>query len=462
MTVEAHRVAGDGIELSASAATGDDGAYRIENLYPGKYLLRVSAPGFADTWYPAANTAESGEALRVVAKQSEVDFDVALPGLPGVIGGQVSVATVAGKAPVVEVRVRPRNGDVLGAPLPPPEIGKDGTFQVGGLATPGAYQLTIAAPGFVDQTIEQVLAGGEEVVINTVRLTAGQGSISGTVKARAGAPLGGVTVTATRGEFKLSTTTPTIGQVGAFELVGLETPGTYVVSFQLPGYGVQTLALELGPGQKRTGVDVALVGGSGTVAGVVRDPTGNAVGGVTVRAASGDFSLSTQTLTGGAVGTYSLAGLKTPGTYTVSFEYAGYGTETRLLQLDTAGSAANFDVILSPSVGSIGGALKVSGVETGGVAVTVTDGATTHTTSTASSPAGAYQIAGLAPGSYTVSFEIPGRQLHTVLVSVVAGRTTELNPDINPPAVAAAPPTTLAAPVTSTTTNASTTTTTPP
>ena len=215
----------------------------------------------------------------------------------------------------------------------------------------------------------------------------------------------------------------------------------------MDGYGVQTLALDLGAGQKRTSVLVDLIGGSGTLAGRVIDAQGNPLGGVLVKATSGTFAVETQSLTGGTIGAYSLTGLKTPGIYAISFSRDGYGTETRQLDLSTSGRATGFDVALSPSLGELAGVFKRAGVETGGVAVTVSDGATARSTATASSPAGAFRMGGLAPGSYTVTFQIPNRAPYTMLVTVDAGRTTTLNPDVD----ALPPPTTTTTTTTTTT-----------
>lgn len=430
VTVEAHRVLSGGPEIASSIATKEDGAFALEGLLPGRYLLRFSAPGYAPLWYPGTPDQGGAEEVRVEAEAAVGPLTMTLAGEAGRLSGVVAVGQAAGQAPEVTVRIRRRDGDTLGPLLTETKADATGAFEFPDLETPGAYQLVFAAPGYADRTIEETLAGGQDLIINTVALEAGKGSLNGTVTSAAGAPLGGVTVTATRGDTEVVTVTPTAGQIGVFQLVGLETPGTYVVTFSLEGYGTQTLALDLGPGENRANVNVTMTDGTGTASGTVLDASGRPLGGVTVTATSGEFTLSTQTLTGGAVGSFSLAGLRAPATYTVTFTLDGFGSESRRLQLDTSQVVNGFDATMSPSVGAVEGAVKRSGQEVGGVTITVNDGRTARVTASASSPAGAFRVGNLAPGAYTVTFALPGRATQTVLVTVAAGQTARVDVDL--------------------------------
>ena len=117
-------------------------------------------------------------------------------------------------------------------------------------------------------------------MLNTVRLGAATGSISGTVRSSDGTPLGNVVVTVTSGDIEREATTPTAGNVGTFLVDGLETPRTYVLTFTREGFSGETIALDLGAGENRTGVDATLIGGTGTVSGTVTDVAGQPLGGV--------------------------------------------------------------------------------------------------------------------------------------------------------------------------------------
>ena len=86
-------------------------------------------------------------------------------------------------------------------------------------------------------------------MLNTVRLGAAPGSITGIVRSSTGDALGNVKVVATSGELVKETTTPTTGNAGTFLLDKLESPRTWVLTFTRDGFSSQTIALDLGAGQ---------------------------------------------------------------------------------------------------------------------------------------------------------------------------------------------------------------------
>ena len=63
-------------------------------------------------------------------------------------------------------------------------------------------------------------------------------------------------ITARSGDLVIRSVTPTTGNVGQFQIIGLPTPQTYSITFEFPGYTSSTIALSLEAGQNRTGVDV--------------------------------------------------------------------------------------------------------------------------------------------------------------------------------------------------------------
>ena len=157
----------------------------------------------------------------------------------------------------------------------------------------------------------------------------------------------------TSGELMLEATTPTSGNVGEFNVIGLETPRTYVLTFTLEGFSSQTSALDLLAGENRTGVVATLVGGRGTASGTVRDPAGDPIGGATVVVAGNEFEATTSSLTtggeAGGIGSYRVSDIPVPGSYTVTVSAPGFMPET-------AGSASSppvsnpaIDVVLRPS-----------------------------------------------------------------------------------------------------------------
>jgi hypothetical protein len=228
------------------------------------------------------------------------------------------------------------------------------------------------------------------------------------------------------------TTTPTSGAIGAFRFEELVTPATYTLTFELEGFSSQSIALDLASGENRSR-DVALSGGAGSIAGRAADAQGNPLGGVEVTVREGDFTATSATLTdgaGSAAGTYSIADLPTPGAYTVTFTLAGYESQTVLVLLGDAASQTGIDTTMIRSTGTVGGTVTVDGQPRGELEVELSDGLTPRITSTATSPAGAFEFGDVAPGTYTITVRRPNLPPRIVLVTVAAGERVDRTIDV--------------------------------
>jgi hypothetical protein len=439
ITVQAYSGSPSSLELVASAASGSDGSWSIPGLLPGSYRLELSAPGFTTVWYPAAPTAATASPVDVRALATTGGIDATISGLPGSISG--TVATGESPGPTVTVTVLAEQGagsagagTTAGQVVATTTTSPQGAYTVSGLPTPGTYDLSFSAPGFAVASATDVLTGGEQDQAGTTTLTASPGSISGTVTAD-GQPLGGVKVQASGAGASFATATPTSGQVGTFTLGSLPTPATYLLTFTATGYGTETVAEPLGPGQALTGVSIALSGGAGDVSGTVSGPNGQPLGGVTVTVNGAAAPVTTQTATAGQAGTYLVTGLATPGSYTLTFSLDGYVSQTVPVDLASNGSASGIDVTLAPATGSLAGTVSDGGgTGVAGATVTVTDGAAPVTTTTTSSPPGSFEVTGLAPGTYAVTATATGYEPTTVQVTVQAGAQATATVTLTPTA----------------------------
>jgi len=450
VTVEAYRVKPDGTsELVASAATDEEGSYTLASLLPGDYKLHFTAEGFDELWYPAA-TSEGGASAVALAPSDEASgLDVVLQGGTGAFRGTVAAGDGETPQPIT-VTIR-RDLENTGTPepgvteTPPPApivIETTGEFAVDGLTTPGDYVVRIESEGFEPQEFTEKLAGGETKVLNNVRLGAAAGSLGGLVTSSQGGPLGGVKIVITSGEFKKELTTPTAGNVGTFIADELETPGTYVITFTLDGFSSETVALELGPGEARQGVNATLVGGTGSMQGTVRDEAGDPVGGVEVMVTKGEFEAKTSTLTTGegGIGTFTVVDIPTPGTFTVTYEKDGYLMEARQVSFATPGPQGGVDVVLRPALATIGGQVTGAGSPLTGVTVTLADGRTdredgdveriVRETGVATAPAGTWTFTDVPPGSYTLTFSHPDYETRILLITVDAGDVVTRDADL--------------------------------
>ena len=80
----------------------------------------------------------------------------------------------------------------------------------------------------------------------------------------------------------------------------------------------------------------------------------------------------------------------------------------------------------APTVGA-------AGVPVGGATVRIDDGRTARTVTSASDPAGAFAVADLEPGSYTVRVTLAGFTDRVHLVRVTAGGDTAVSIDLGSP-----------------------------
>jgi hypothetical protein len=208
-------------------------------------------------------------------------------------------------------------------------------------------------------------------------------------------------------------------------LTNLPTPGTYAITFSAPGYGSTSVAEQLGPGQSLTNINVSLTGGAGDISGKVATAAGTPIGGATVTANIGSTSATaTTSTTGSQAGSYLLSNLPTPGTYAITFSAPGYQEETIDVALGTNATASNINATLAPSTGIVVGTVNnSSGQGLAGATVTLTDGSTTITTVSTSSPAGGFELPGVVPGTYEITATLNGYASDTVQVPVVAGKT---------------------------------------
>ncbi len=422
ISVEAVRLARFGPVVASTVATDDTGAFELGGLPPGTYTLRYTAPGFLEQWYPASIDLDGAERITVSAGETLDVSPASVTGFPGSISGTVD--TGRNFTTTVQVQVRALIGGVPTAVVRQVTADSTGQYLVAGLPTPGVYELTVIAGEFRPATVVTTLGGGENRIEGAVRLSAGTGAVGGLVTDESGSPLGGITVKVASGDDELTTATPTAGPVGTFRLDDLPTPSTYLISFEAEGYGTEILAVDLGPGQSRSDLDVTMARGTGSISGLVADEDGNPLGDVAVSINGPTGTVQTTTLTTGTVGRFGVSGLPTPGSFTLTFTKAGYTTTTVDVKLARTGSAPNTNVSMETRSAVLKGTIRGPNDDPElGATITVTDGTNVRTTISASLPAGAYELVGLAPGSYTMTVAAPGRETATVLVELTPGDT---------------------------------------
>ncbi|ROS21776.1 carboxypeptidase-like regulatory domain-containing protein [Cellulomonas sp. PhB150] len=441
-----------------TVATGDDGTYSLERLPAGTYTLRVRGAGFDETWYPAAPTQADAQQVEVATGQSVAGLTVLVGGVPATLAGSVTGTDVAGA--VLSVQLPLDTGPLAttdtsapgeapatatsGAVVRTVPIGAEGTFEIDDLPSPAVYDLVVTKAGLASSVQRVDVAAGEDRTGVRLSLVQGDGSITGTVSGFDG-PVTGATVVAGDGSVSVETVTLTQDNPGGFVLRGLPTPGTYTVVVSADGYAPSTLSLSLSEGQALTGVAVVLGRDEASLGGTVSVPGGDA-GGVSVTVTDGALTLQTVTQSTKPVGRWSLAGLRVPSTYTVTFARADLESQVLSVSVDafgnvTAGasSAGAVDVTMRGATGTISGTVKqpptkgASAAPIGNVKVTVSSGSDQRVVYTASTPrskVGSYVVDGLTPGTYTVTFSRSGTRATSEIVVLAAAQKYPLSPTL--------------------------------
>ncbi len=297
----------------------------------------------------------------------------------------------------------------------------DGTFVFTGVPAPGTYLVSFTEPGYNTRSYIVQTQLGANVTLDTV-LTPGTGSLSGMVTGPSG-PLGGVSITVSDGAITITTVTPTTGPgVGTWSVSGLNTPDDYLVSASAPGYGTQTTTASLGPSASLAGVDLVMKPGVGSISGTVTDASsGQPVGDVTVTATDGTQRATATTSTVAPVGTYTLANLAIPGTWTLTISGQGWITQTERVALDGS-TTVNFS--LTKSGANVVGIVSSGGKGLANVGLTLSNQTDTFKTLSESvAPVGGFDFGQVPPGHYVLSATDFGYATQSASVSVGAGET---------------------------------------
>jgi type II secretory pathway pseudopilin PulG len=223
-----------------------------------------------------------------------------------------------------------------------------------------------------------------------------------------------------------------IGADGIFTLSNVPSPASYQLVVMKTGYATSTQQVDVAAGQVRTGVNILLSKGDGSIAGTVTAGSGP-LGNATISATTGQTAVNTVTLTGNQAGTFTLRQLPTPASYTLVASASGYASQTLTVTLTAGQNLTGLAITLSSSSGKLSGAVSVqhparAPTPATGVAVTVTDGQLTVRTETESTTdPGQWEVGGLPiPGTYTVTFSRADLATETVSVSLDAtGRVTQ-------------------------------------
>lgn len=429
ITVQAYRLGRTGLVAMSSAATQTDGTYSLAGLFPTSYYLKFSATGYRTTWYPGVPSRAQAKPVAVPAQGATSGINVKITGEPARITGTVNPGDTL-RHIVSTVTARPLQGPHTGRVAARATTKPDGSYILKNLPAPNSYELIITTPGYQAKSLVDSVDGGENRLEPMVILGASTGQISGVVSDNA-VPLGNARIQTTVSGSKRTVVTPTTGQVGAFVLDNLPTPATYVLTFSSAGHATVIKIVDLAAGQSRTGLNVDLASGTGSITGRVVDAAGHGLGGATVTVGGsvdgGGAATppSAKTLTTGDPGAFTIANLKVPGSYTLAVTLSGYSPVSIPVQLTGTKAARAITVTLSADLGAVSGTVfGPDGHPLPGAMIVATNGRQSLT-ATSNSSNGRYLIANLPPGTYSVTATDPGMSQQTAMIVVRAGQTDD-------------------------------------
>jgi 5-hydroxyisourate hydrolase-like protein (transthyretin family) len=374
----------------ATTATNSEGQYHVANLAAGAYKLSFRGAGFVQIWYPGAADDSTATPVVLTADQTQDGVDVLVGGVPATVTGKVTGDDVSASTLYLMKPTNTSTSTTTGS-------GGSGTTTQDNSSTAVGPQ---APPDNGDAIVQQIPVGSD----------------------------------------------------GTFSLDNVPSPSVYDLVVTKVGYATATQRVDIGAGETRSGLVISLSKGDGLISGIVNSPTGP-LGGATITATTGTITVPTVSLSAGSTGgegTFTLRGLPTPASFTVTASANGYASQTQTVTLAAGQKLTGLSITLTKSAGSLSGVVTQlpSNTPAGGVQVTITNGQLTVQTETQSSAtsAGAGQVqanaqvtngAGQAvghwtvgglpiPGTYTVTFSRPDLASQTVGVSLdAAGNVTQ-------------------------------------
>jgi hypothetical protein len=419
----------------ATAATDDEGRFTLANLGEDKYKLLLTGAGYPEVWYvegePGASSASDATVIDVELGDESDLGEIQIGGIPVTIEG-----TVGGDAAGATLRLV-REGVLdpeVPALLAEVEIGPDGSFTLPDIPSPADLEMIVEKPGSATVRRKVTLQPGDTLGDIAIQLTPAEGRVEGTVAGPDG-PLGGVTIAATDGTHTIETVSYTHGDVGAFTLRNLSSPGRYTVTADAEGFAPQTQTVTLAEGDTvRNLPAIRLVPATGTIDGSVR-LEGEASGDITILLTGGagvERTARPMSGDGGLAGTFLFRGLPTPGTYTLTFSGGGAVTQVRVVSLDASldGSSQRVaPVDLRRANRTVRGRVVELGSNAGvaGATVVLSDGVEMRTLLSADDPrsgggpSGDFAFGSVPPGSYTLTASREGSLSTVIPITVEPG-----------------------------------------
>jgi large repetitive protein len=389
-------------------ATADaHGAFAVHGVAPSEYRVMARHADLAPALSAPVSVDRDGEA--------RVDLVMASP---AEIRGRLVIAAEKPVPGVVLVR------EIAGAVVPASlqadlvaEAGADGVFRLP--TAPGAQVLEVRAPGYAPRRLDADASSmGAATDLGDITLEAGI-AIHGHVRDGAGRPVENALVSTSSDETYASYTART-DAAGAFVVAGLPAPGLYLLAAAAPGLGRAERKAEAGA----RGVDLVLQG-AGTITGAVVDDAGRPIQAFRVAArmvAGGSYRGMRGETFGADDGRFSLDDVA-QGEYVVDVS-APDRTSTTVSGIKVAsGGGTDMGTVRLASGGIVRGLVAdAAGAPVSGATVSVTGPGRDFSRippQAVTDGVGAFEVAGVSPGTVQVSAAHPSFAISAALTTEV-------------------------------------------
>lgn len=402
--------------LTYNTTSSTDGSFTISSVEPGSYIAIVSKEGFIAG--QIEGIAVEGATMRSVGS-------LALRAIGGSVAGRATMRGATDNAGIIIVAQDSTSGKTFtGA------TGIDGSYKLDPVM-PGTYRMTASRAGFSTRIMEGVgvVAGSALALMNFPELAPTSGTIAGTVKLDGGASFEGVAITARKSDDATVNLTAVSDTSGTYILSDVK-PGSYLIRFAKDGYlagdGVQASLVSDGI---VTAPEALLKSSKARIAGTATLAGRSEHAGIALLA-TGTGGRRANTVTD-STGRFVLVNLD-PDTWTVQATMDGFTTAVSdPFALGAGSSREDLALALGVSTRSIAGKVTLEGTAVhSGTKITATNIADMRSIYSAlTNDSGYFVLAGLAPGSYILSFSRENYKGLTTNAVSVASTTSFTLPD---------------------------------
>ncbi|MCF6137925.1 carboxypeptidase regulatory-like domain-containing protein [Pseudalkalibacillus berkeleyi] len=368
-----------------STTTNEFGEYLVEGIAPASYTVVATAPDFSTNFVGVMVSSNLSSIANII--------------LTSTIGDIVGTVVDENGDPITGDNTGIKIFDNSGALLQTLVANVDGTFSVLGLQ-PGQYLINARATNYAANSVYVTVIANETETI-TIPLSLLPGTITGrvfntsTLNGISGAVL---TLTTTEG---IPIATTITGMNGDYTANNIP-PGTVNISAVAEDFGANAVTAVVGPNETTT-ANIGLTESLGFLTGYITDiNTGNAISGAVLLIDKNGAQIATITSNGS--GQFLTQGLS-PGDYTAVVAADNYTSRTASFTI-LPNKTTTLSFALSPEPGIVQG--RITNFNTGDPIIGATiavrslspSGPIVATTITGAN--GEYNVATLAPGTYTI------------------------------------------------------------